>query len=126
MIETEVRKLVVPTSSAIPAIGNRLYIGGAPTTATYPYAVMFSISRTEMHEAEIPTERIQFSCYADTLSSATDIAEAIRDKVKRFYGSPSGSTYTLLNCVYDNMIYLYDDVNYKHVKILDVFIRYRR
>ncbi|HSW63183.1 MAG TPA: hypothetical protein VLH56_07735 [Dissulfurispiraceae bacterium] len=130
MIETELRKMLVPSSSAIPQIGNQLYLGFIPSSITstaLPFAVMFSISRDEMDEAEVALERIQWSCYADTMSSATEIADAIKDKVKRFYGPPvTGSTYTIVNTYYDNMVYLYDDVIHKHVKILDMLIRYRR
>ena len=127
MIEYEIKNLVIPTSSHIPAIGSRLYIGTIPDQVTYPCAVMFSISRNEMQEAEVMTERVQFSCYADNLSSATDIADAIRDKVKRFYGNPSTfSTYTIMHSIYDNMVWLYDSSVLKHVKILDMIFIYRR
>lgn len=127
MIETEIRNLVIPTSSYITAIGSRLYIGSFPDQVTYPAAVMYSISHEEMHDANIYSDRIQFSCYADYLSSAEEVALGIRDRVKRFYGLPSAaSTVTIINSAYDNMAYLYDSGVLKHVKILDMMIRYRR
>ena len=127
MIETAIRSLLVPSSSAIPQIGNRLYIGYVPSSASAPFVAMFSISREEMNEAEVAMERFQFSCYSDTVSEATDIAEAIVSGVKRFYGPPvSGSTYTITRTYFQNMVYLYDDVIHKHVKILDMLIQYRR
>lgn len=126
MIETEVRNLVIPTSSYIPAIGSRLYIGTLPDTVTYPAVAMFSISRSEMHESELATERIQFSCYADYLSSATDIADAIKNRVKRFYGTLStSSTTTFLQCSFESINYQYEAEIQKHVKIMDMFITYR-
>jgi len=129
MIETELKQLVIPTSSHIPSIGNRLYIANFPTSSvTYPCAIMYSISRTgEDHGCNLFTDRIQFSVYADTLSSAQTIADAIKDKVKRFVGSPSAlsTVYVIINSIFDNMSYMYDDRVLKHVKILDMIIRYR-
>lgn len=125
MIESELHKLICPTSSSIPAIGNRLYIGTLPDTLVYPCVVMYAISRTEMQEAKMPVERIQVSAYANYLSSATDIIDAVRDKCKRFYGPTyTGSTYSIVKCLFDNMTYLYDDVVDKHVKILDLLVFY--
>ena len=129
MIETELKHLIIPTSSHIPAIGNRLYIAGFPTSSvTYPMAVMYSISRiAEEHGDNLFTDRLQFSIYADYLSSASDIAEAIKTKLKRFVGSPStlSTTYVVINSIFDNMSYMYDDRVLKHVKIMDMIIRYR-
>lgn len=124
MIETDIKNLVIPTSSAIPAIGSRLYIGSLQTTSAYPQVAMYSISRVnETHEASVLTERIQFSIYADYLSSATDIAESIKDTVKRYYGDTSTS-YRIVNAIFDNMSYMYDDMVLKYVRILDMIVRY--
>lgn len=126
MIETDIKNLIVPTSSAIPAIGSRLYIGSLPDLVTWPAVVMYSISRiNEVHEANIFSERIQFSIHADYLSSATDIADDIKDKLKRYYGAPSTS-YRIINSFFENMSYLYDDLNLKYVRILDMFVRYMK
>ena len=125
MIESYIRKLVVPTSSHIPAIGSRLYTPMLPQTVTYPCAVFYSVSREEMHEASLMTDRIQFSCYAETLSSATAIADAIRDKLKRYIGPAyTGSTVSIIRSWVDNMVYIYDENINKHIKILDMFIQY--
>jgi hypothetical protein len=124
VIATDLRNLIIPTSSAIPEIASRLYIGSLQATSVYPQAAMFPISRTEeIHEANVFTERIQFSVYADYLSSAVDIADAIKDKVKRYYGSPS-TNYRIVNAFFDNTTWLYDDQVFKHVSILDMIIRY--
>jgi hypothetical protein len=127
MIETDIVNLVIPTSSHIPEIGNRLYIADNPTSSvTYPMAIMFPISRVEdMFESRVKTERFQFSCFADTLSSATIVAEAIKDKIKGYFGSTVSTSYMFINCWFDNMTYIYDDSVYKHVRILDMMIRYR-
>jgi len=126
MIETEIRNLVIPTSSAIPAIGSRLYIGNLPDVVTYPCVVMFPISRLEMHEAEVCIDRIQFSCFADYLSSASDIRDAIRNTLKRYYGTPStASNYIFMSCAVDQGIYMYDSSLLKHIEILDMLIQYR-
>lgn len=127
MIETDIRNIIVPSSSSIPAIGSRLYIGNLPDNVTYPCAVMFSISRLEIPEAEVNIDRIQFSCFADYLSSAADIADSIRDKIKRYYGTPSTtSNYIFSKCSVDQLTYLYDSSLLKHIKILDMLIQYRR
>ena len=126
MIESMIKYLVVPTSSAIPAIASRLYIGSLPDEVTYPCAIMYSVSRTEdMFESNIKTERFQFSCYAETLSSATSIADSIKDKIKRYYGQPSTDySYRIVNAWFDQMNFLYDDGVLKYVRILDMMIRY--
>lgn len=126
MIETQLRNLIVPSSSHIPEIGSRLYIGGFPDEVTYPAVAMFSISRfDQMHDAPIQTERIQFSCYANYLSSATIIADAIIAKVQRYTGQESTTEdYKILNSIFDNMTYLYDDSVLKYARILDMIIRY--
>src|SRR4030042_1472351 len=110
MIETQLRSLIIPSSSSIPAISTRLYIGGLPDTVTYPCAVMYSISRFyEVPEADVRSERIQFSCYAATLSSATDIADAIKDKIVRYRGQNSTSdTYVIIDSKFDNMNFIYE------------------
>ncbi len=127
MIETEIKNLVIPTSSYIPAIGPRLYIANLPDNVTFPCAVMFSISRLEMHEAEVYVDRLQFSCFADHLSSASDIADSIKDRIKRFRGTPStSSTYTIISAAADQTSYIYDSSLLKHIKILDMLIQYRR
>ena len=129
MIETELKHLIIPTSTHIPSIASRLYIANFPTSSvTYPCAIMYSISRyDEDHNCNLFTDRIQFSVYADTLSSAQTIADAIKDKLKRFQGSPSAlsTMYVIINSIFDNMSYMYDDRVLKHVKILDMIIRYR-
>lgn len=126
MIETQLRNLIVPTSSHIPEIGSRLYIGGFPDVVTYPAAVMYSISRFgRVHGTDVNAERIQISCYADYLSSATTVAEAILSKVERYKGRESTTdTYSIINSVFDNMSFLYDDGVLKYVRILDVIVRY--
>ena len=126
MIETQIRNLVVPTSSHIPEIGSRLYIGGLPDSVTWPAAVMYSISRVnEGYDTTIRTDRMQFSVYADYLSSADTIVEAIKTKVKRYHGQQSTlESYMVINTAFDNISYLYDSNVLKHVKILDVLIRY--
>jgi hypothetical protein len=127
MIATDIRNFVVPTSSHIPSLGTRLYLENLPDSVTYPCAALFSVSLTEMHEAEVYTERFQFTCFANYNSSAVEIAEAIKGKLKRFYGAFSTtSTYTVINSVVDNTAYLYDSNVLKHVQILDMIIRYRR
>lgn len=126
MIETDLRNIIVPSSSSIPAISTRLYIGQLPDTVTYPCAVMFPISRLEMHEAEVITDRIQFSCFADTLSSASDIRDAIRSKIKRYFGTPSTSSlFYIVSAVVDGGSYIYDSSLLKHIEIMDMLIQYR-
>jgi hypothetical protein len=126
MIETDIRNIVIPTSSYIPMIASRLYIGNLPDVVTYPCAVMFSISRLEMHEAEVNIDRIQFSCFADNLSSASDVCDAIRARLKRYYGTPStASNYIFNSCAVDQVSYIYDSSLLKHIKILDMLIQYR-
>ena len=126
MIETQIRNLVVPTSSHIEAIGSRLYIGGLPDSVTYPAVAMFVISRPEdMYESGVITDRIQFSCMANYLSSATEIAEAIKDKLKRYRGQESTTeSYKIINSWFGSLSYLYDDLQLKYVRILDMFVRY--
>ena len=127
MIETELRNFLVPSSSAIPAIGTRLYIGNLPDVVTYPCVAMHPISQVEMPEAEIFKDRIQFSCFADNLSSATDIALAIKTQLKKVYGAlTTSSTYTILDSYPENLIYMFDGTILKHIKILDMSITYRR
>lgn len=127
MIETEIKNWVIPTSSYIPTIAKRLYVNQLPDSVTYPCAVLYSISRNEMHECDFFTERFQFSCYAVHKSSATEIADSIKDRLKRFYGKLStASNYTVVNSVMDNLVYLYDSNSLKHVEILDMLITYRR
>ena len=78
-IEWEVKNIVAATSSYIPEVGNRFYIGSLPDELEYPAVVMYSISRSEeIPEANIMTERLQFSRYADYLSSATEVMDSIR------------------------------------------------
>ena len=126
MIETQLRNLIVPTSTHIPEIASRLYIGSMPDVVTYPCAVIYSISRFgEIPEADVRAERIQFSCYANTLSSATTIAEAIKTKVNRYYGQESASeSYHIIHSYFDNMNYLYESEIQKYVRILDMIITY--
>ena len=127
MIETELRNFLIPSSSAIPAIGTRLYIGNLPDTVTYPCVAMFPISQVEIPYSEIFTDRIQFSCFADNLSSATDIALAIKTQLKKVYGTLStSSTYTITDSYPENITYMYDSSILKHIKILDMSITYRR
>jgi hypothetical protein len=127
MIETELRTFLIPSSSAIPAIGTRLYIGNLPDSVTYPCVSMFPISQVEIPEAEQWTDRIQFSCFAENLSSATDIALAIKTKMKKFYGKTSStSTYTILDSYPENLTYRYEPTILKHIKDLDMSITYRR
>ena len=125
-IEWEVKNIVAPTSTSIPEIGDRFYIGKFPDKLEYPAVVMYSISRLDdMFDAGIMTERFQFSCYANYLSSATDIAENIKNKLKRYYGSPTSTEYyRILGSWFDNMIYLYESDISKHVRILDMIVRY--
>ena len=126
MIETDLRNIIVPSSSSIPAISTRLYIGQLPDNVTYPCAVMFPISRLEMHEAEVITDRIQFSCFADYLSSTSDIRDAIRSKIKRYYGTPStASSYIIISAAVDSGTYIYDPSLLKHIEIMDMLIQYR-
>lgn len=126
MIETELKQLIVPSTLTIPAIGSRCYIGTLPDEVTYPCALLFSVSRNEMHDCSLVTERIQISCYADYLSSATAVQESITAILKRYYGLPhAASTYWIINSVFDNGVYLYDDELKKHIKIFDMMIRYR-
>jgi hypothetical protein len=125
MIETYIKNLAIPTSSAIPEIGNRLFIGQLQTTSPYPQVAMYPISRfSEMPEADVRSERFQFSIYAEHLSSASDIAEAIKNKLKGYYGEPSTS-YAVMKILFDNMGYMYDDLVTKYVKFLDVIVWYR-
>ena len=125
MIETQIKNLVIPTSSHIPEIGSRLYIGGLTDEVTYPAVAMFGIRPQEMHDAPIMVERIQFSCYADHLSSATTVAESIKGKLKRYYGQESSTEdYKIINAAFDNMSFLYDDLVLKYVRILDMLVRY--
>jgi hypothetical protein len=128
MIETQLKNLIVPTSSSVPEISTRLYIGSMPDTVTYPCAVMYSISRFhEVPEADVRSERIQLSCYAANLSSATDIADAIKDKVVRYYGQSSTTDpYVILDCRFDNMNYIYESEIQKYVRVLDVIVKYRK
>lgn len=128
MIETQLRSLIIPSSSSIPDISTRLYIGELPDTVTYPCAVMYSISRYfEVPEADVRSERIQFSCYATYLSSATDIADAIKDKVIRYKGQEStADTYIILDSRFDNMNFIYESEIQKYVRVLDVIVTYRR
>jgi hypothetical protein len=127
MIETAIKYLVCPSSTTIPAIATRLYVGTLPDIVTYPCAIMYSISRTEdMYESNIRTERFQFSCYAETLSSATSIADSIKDRIKRYYGQPSTAyAYRIISAWFDNLTFLYDDSVLKYVRILDMKIRYK-
>jgi hypothetical protein len=126
MIETYIRNLVIPTSSAIPTIASRFYIGSFPTSSvTYPASVMYPISRfNEMPDCDVRTERFQFSVYADYLSSASDIAESIKSQLKGYYGTPS-TVYSIMKILFDNMSYMYDDQVLKYVKFLDMIIWYR-
>ena len=124
MIETAIRNLVAPTSSSIPEIGSRLYIGNLPDEVTYPAVVMYSEQRFEdMFESDIKTERIKFFCYADYLSSATLIATSIRDILKRYYGAIS-TEYQVINTWFDSMSYVYDNDVLKYIRILDMNMRY--
>jgi hypothetical protein len=126
MIETDLRNIIIPTSSYIPDIASRLYIGNLPDDVTYPCAVMYSISRLEMQEAEVCIDRIQFSCFANYLSSATTVCDAIRDRIKRYFGTPSTSSNYIFNrCAVDQVSYIYDSSLLKHIKILDMLIQYR-
>jgi len=125
MIESYIRKLVVPTSSHIPEIGVRMYTPTLPQTVTYPCAVFYSVSREEMGEANIMTDRVQFSCYSTSLTTASVIVDAIRDKLKRYIGPAyTGSTVSIIRSWVDNVVYIYDDNIQKHIKILDMFIQY--
>jgi hypothetical protein len=125
MIETYIKNLVVPTATEIPAIGTRLFIGQLQTTSPYPQVAMYPILRfSEMPDADVRSERFQFSVYADYLSSATDIAEAIKNKVKGYYGNPS-TDFSIMKILFDNMGYMYDDLVTKYVKFLDVIVWYR-
>jgi hypothetical protein len=126
MIEEQIKNLIVPTSSHIPAIGSRMYVGGLPDSVTYPAVAMFSISRFDrMHDAPLNTERIQFSCYADYLSSATTIAESIISKLERYQGQESTlENYKIINAKFGNMNYLYDSGVSKYVRLLDMVVRY--
>ena len=124
MIESAVRNLVIPTSSSIPEIGSRLYIGSFPDKLTYPAVVMYSEQRFEdMFESDIKTERIKFFCYANYLSSATLIAISIRDILKRYYGAIS-TEYQVINTWFDSMSYVYDNDVLKYIRILDMNMRY--
>ena len=125
MIETYIKSLIVPTATEIPAIGSRLYIGQLQTTSPYPQVAMYPISRyNELTACDVRTERFQFSIYADYFSSASDIAESIKNKLKGYYGEPSTS-FAIMNILFDNMGYMYDDLVFKHVKFLDMIIWYR-
>lgn len=125
-MEWDVKNIVAATSTYIPEIGNRFYIGSFPDTLNYPAVVLYSISRIkEIPEADVMTERFQFSCYADSLSSATDIADAIKDKIKRYCGETPSKSFIINNSWFDNMNYLYESEISKHVKILDMQIQYR-
>ena len=107
MIETDIRTFLIPTTSSIPSIGSRFYLNSLPDTVTYPCAIMFSVSRNEIHEAEFYTERFQFSCYADYKSSAQEIADAIKTKLKRFFGNMStSSTYTIRSAAVENLVFI--------------------
>ena len=126
MIDKQLKDFVIPTSTYIPSIGTRLYQDQLPDTVTYPCAVMFSVSRNEYHEAEVYSERFQFTAYANTKSSAYDIIDSIKSRLKRFYGRFStSSTYTIIGSQVDNVGYLYDSSVLKHVEILDMLITYR-
>lgn len=126
MIDTELKNFVIPTSSYIPSIATRLYLNQLPDTATYPCAVLFSVSRNEYHEAEVYSERFQFTSYANYKSSALEISDAIKSRLKRFSGSFStSSTYTVIGVQVDNTGYVYDDSVLKHIEILDMLITYR-
>lgn len=125
MIETQLKYFIISSSSNIPEIGNRLYIGGFPDKLTYPAVVMYGISRDQMHDVPVKTDRIQFSCYADTLSSATTIAEAIVSKLQRYTGRQSTDwNYIITNSIFSNMSYLYDSGVLKYVRIVDMTVRY--
>ena len=133
MIENEIYRFLVSTMcpSMTGAVGTRLYIGQIPQTVTYPCAIMFLISRQDGNIYDIPADRIQFSCYADSYSISKGLAEIILSLLKRlngdiFSGSTlTASTYTVFKTMFQNLTYLYDDSVYKHVSILDMTVQYK-
>ncbi len=129
MIETPLRSFLASSSlstSLYALTSGRVYIGGLPQNATYPAVVMFTISRVDGHNWDIPEDRIQFSCYADDYSNALALTDAISTMLKRFYQTlPTSTAYTIRHSVADNRAYLYDDNVLKHVSILDMLIQYR-
>ena len=124
MIETAIKYYVAPTSTYIPEIETRLYIGTLPTTVTYPCAVMYSESRIDdMFESDVKTEIIKFICYAETLSSATDIAEQIKGRLKRYYGAIS-TAYQVINTTVNDIGFGYNSDIKKHLKTVNFTMRY--
>ena len=127
MIETEIRNFLVPSSSAIPAIGSRLYITNLPDVVTYPAVAMYQISRAELDEAEVYVERFQFSVIANTLSSAASITDTIKGLLKSFTGKYSTtSTFTVMSSYPETVTTTYDANISKHIRTLDMLITYRR
>jgi hypothetical protein len=100
-----------------------IYIGQPTQTATPPYIAISKVSNVMVNtDAKFMRDRLQFTCWGDTLVKADSIVTAVRNTFLRFTGN-MGLT-NVGNIQVDNITYLYDSTTSKHVFIMDAFFQY--
>jgi len=61
MISYAAKMIIAPTSTWNTAVGNNIHLGVVPSSASIPYVAIYPISRIELTEGSIASERLQFT-----------------------------------------------------------------
>ena len=100
-----------------------IYIGQPAQTASYPYIAINKISGVvNNNDSKAKRDRIQFTCWGNTLINADAIVTEVRNVFYRFTGT-IGLT-NIGNVQIDNINYMYDSTTGKHIFIMDAFFQY--
>ena len=90
-LETAMRAYVLADATVAAAVGTRMYSRKPPQTPVVPYIVYQRIDTRRQHDMDgpdgLPRPRVQIACWAANVTSATDLAAAVRKRLDGYRGA---------------------------------------
>ena len=122
MIESAIQAKMVSTTAITNLVGQRVYVGQAPQSVTYPFITVNRVSLEKAPQNSSERVRVQFTMFGDTAVKADKVTTEVRKLFYRYIG-PIGS-FDPVECVHDRSQYFYESTTTKHIFTDDIFFRY--
>lgn len=122
MIESAIQAKMIVSTAITNLVGQRVYIGQAPQTVTYPFITVNRVSLDKAPQNSSERVRVQFSIYGSTAGTSDAVTTEVRKLFYRYIGAIG--SFDPVECVHDAGHYMFESSTKVHIFTEDIFFRY--